>query len=282
GFPLLKKYGARAVLFAIPGLTRDGGPRSVGNGPAGAEDEDVVNWSELTIMHESGHLDVQSHSLYHAQVPCSPKVVGFLGPGVRVRPFDSIPVPRGFEDLPVRPRRAECYGLPIFEGSPLFAGGKRFVPPPAFVEACTAAYRSAERRFDSGRPDRFLRRIGWPVERLAAEGRYAPVEGEIRESLRRSKEMIESRLPGKKVRHFCFPYGLFCPAAVAELDPAGYSTAFLSYLKGRAENRPGDDPYAIVRVKNDYLPRLPGRGRLSLGRIIGMKMMRRLKGKTGY
>lgn len=280
GLPLLRKYGARAVLFVIPGLTPDGPVRPSGGDCEETEegDDEIVNWSELEIMHQSGLVDVQSHSLYHNQVPRSPKVAGFLGPETRIRPFDSIPVPYGRENLPALLRREDLHGLPIFEGSSLFAGGSRYVPPPGFLEACTAAYR-AEGRLDSGR---VLRRIGWPVERLAAEGRYAPVEGEIRESLRKSKEMIESRLQGKKVRHFCFPYGIFCSAAVAELDPAGYSTAFLSYLRGRAENRPGDDPYSIVRVKNDYVLRLPGRGRRPLVSIMAMKAARRLKGETGY
>jgi peptidoglycan/xylan/chitin deacetylase (PgdA/CDA1 family) len=285
GFPLLRKYGARAVLFVIPGLTPDGPVRPHGSdrSEAGGRDDEIVNWSELEIMHLSGLVDVQSHSLYHNQVPRSPKVVGFLGSGTRIRPFDSIPVPHGYEDLPALPRREDLQGLPIFEGSSLFAGGSRYVPPGGFVEACLERASSLAEDGPGGEPaDRVLERFGWPVERLAAEGSYTPVEGEIRDSLAKSRAVIESRLPGKKVRHFCFPYGTYSAGAVAELGPAGYSSGFLSYVRGRGENGPGTDPRGLVRVKNDYLLRLPGKGRRPLVSIIAMKAARRLKGETGY
>lgn len=282
GYPLLKKYGARAVVFVIPGLTPDAPPRELSGKSRGDGDDEIVNWSEIRIMHKSGHVDVQSHSLYHVQVPRSPKVVSLLDSFETVRAFDSVPAPVGFEDLPIRAHREDLLGFPVFDGSSLFLGGERFVPPEEFIEACVKGWRRDEDRAHGEGVESFLRRIAWPPERIAGEGRYALVEPEIEHSLRRSRHIIEERLPGKAVRHFCFPYGLFCAASIAEVKRAGYNSAFLSYVRGQDENRPGGDPFSIVRLKNDYLPRLPGRGRRSLWAILGMKLARRLRGETGY
>jgi hypothetical protein len=40
-------------------------------------------------------------------------------------------------------------------------------------------------------------------------------------------------------------------------------------------NRPGNDPYFIPRLKDDYIMRLPGKGRQSLSELFLMKIRRR-------
>ncbi len=285
GYPLLKKYGARAVVFVIPGLTAVAPPRESSGKSLADGDDEIVNWSEIRLMHESGHVDIQSHSLLHAQVPTCGRVVGFLGPSVRIRAFDSIPAPKGYEFLAVQPDREVFAGFPIFEGRSLFEARSRYVPPEGFLEDCVSAFRSGALSGNcAGQREisRFLDGIGWGPARLVADGRYEPLLSEVRESLIRSREMIEERLPGKKVRHFCFPYGAYSDEAVAAVKGAGYSSAYLSYVQGKGENRPGDSPYAIVRLKNDYLLRLPGAGRKSLASVIGLKLARRLRGESGY
>lgn len=108
-------------------------------------------------------------------------------------------------------------------------------------------------------------------------------EGDIplmREELMESKAAIERNLPGHAVHSLCYPMGLGSDEAARLSKEAGYRMNFWSVRSDRTLNRPNDDPYFIVRVKHDYIFRLPGRGRRSIISLAGMKIVRRLKGQT--
>jgi peptidoglycan/xylan/chitin deacetylase (PgdA/CDA1 family) len=102
----------------------------------------------------------------------------------------------------------------------------------------------------------------------------------IENELRESKRLIEAFLPGHRVDHLCYPYGLGSPEAVEISRKVGYLTNFWSALPGGFLNTPKKNPYYVVRVKHDYIFRLPGKGRKSFFFIFRMKVFRRLKGKA--
>lgn len=70
-FPLLKKYGFRAVAFVAP-FFHDRVPRRMDHARA-------CTWDELGEMHETGVIDVQSHTLEHRLLRRWPEPVPISG-----------------------------------------------------------------------------------------------------------------------------------------------------------------------------------------------------------
>lgn len=85
------------------------------------------------------------------------------------------------------------------------------------------------------------------------------------EDYRRARQLIEEHL-GKPVRHLCYPDYDGTEESIAASKAAGYVSNFWGVLPRRT-NRPGDDPFRIVRVSSEYLRSLPGKGRRSAWRI---------------
>jgi len=102
------------------------------------------------------------------------------------------------------------------------------------------------------------------------------------DDLRHARRLIEQRLPGRRVRHLCYPYTIGSELAIQASKEAGYRTNFWGVLPDRRTNRPGQDPYRCPRLKSDYVFRLPGRGRRPLGSIFLSKLKRRLSGRPVY
>jgi Polysaccharide deacetylase. len=75
--PLLQQYGLRAITYAIPArITENGGH---GSSP-------FVTWGELSAIHASGAIDVQSHTDSHSRIFASPDVEDFVQPGYESTP----------------------------------------------------------------------------------------------------------------------------------------------------------------------------------------------------
>lgn len=82
-----------------------------------------------------------------------------------------------------------------------------------------------------------------------------------------SKREIEARLPGKTIRHFCFPWSRGSRLAVRLSAEAGYVTnAWGSLMPDFAAD--GDAPIPVERLPYCYIWRLPGKGRRSLEQVL--------------
>jgi hypothetical protein len=57
---------------------------------------------------------------------------------------------------------------------------------------------------------------------------------------------------------------------------------FWGLRSDRIDNRPHEDLRRIVRIKGDFMQRLPGRGRRGLLSIYGRKVLRRVSGRRPY
>lgn len=93
-------------------------------------------------------------------------------------------------------------------------------------------------------------------------------EYSMREDFRLAKALIELRL-GKTVRHLCFPCYDGTTEAVDAAMSVGYESFWWGVLPRVPYNRPGENAaHHIVRVSEEFLRRLPGDGRVSLGIIL--------------
>ena len=296
GYPLLRRYGFTATIFVIPGYVPPGDAPSpnlddvwagrVAGGDLTLRDPELMNWHELRAMQQSGVVDCQSHTCYHHRVPTRPELEGFVGPTTRDAYFD-VSVPAGQEWRLAAAGVPGGFGMPLFPAAPLMLGQPRYHPAPAVVDACVglvqgeggapffrapdalsrlrAAYEAAIRAHGPGRLEE-------PGETLAA----------MREDLAHSRRAIEAELGGKPCRQLCFPYTEGSEAALELAAAVGYDAAYWGILPDRTGNRPGDDPLRIVRLKHDYIHRLPGTGRQSLARIMLDKVRRRAAGRPIY
>jgi hypothetical protein len=105
----------------------------------------------------------------------------------------------------------------------------------------------------------------------------------ITEDLSCARDALVERMGAVECgRYFCVPYASGGDATVVAARDAGIRGVFWGVDARRRTNRPLDDPFRVVRVKNDFVPRLPGRNRSSLAAIYLSKLARRLRGEAPY
>jgi peptidoglycan/xylan/chitin deacetylase (PgdA/CDA1 family) len=100
--------------------------------------------------------------------------------------------------------------------------------------------------------------------------RAAPLP--LEEDLRRAKALLESRLPGKVVRHLAFPAYDGTPEAVAAAVRCGYEACHWGIIPGQPTNSTGTSPLRISRVSYEFLRRLPGDGRVSFAGLVTYRL----------
>ena len=299
-YPLLKKYGLRATVFLIPGFVREASSlrpnlEDLWAGRCRPDDlrrdrvdgDPLVNWAEATAMHQDGVIDMQSHTTYHHHLFTGKRIVDFCRPDRDGMIYD-LPMSPGWEQRILDGGPEALWGMPIYEHAALMAGRPRYIDDPEVAEGCIRKVAG------SGGID-FFRRPSWRRElmdfcrevrnRGRSTDRFQSRQeliSAIREDLERSRRSIEDHLDSYRVRHLCYPYGVGSDLSVRLSRESGYVSNFWSIRRDRRTNRPGDDPFAIVRLKADYIFRLPGRGRRSLLSVLAAKVRRRLSRSLDY
>ncbi|MEW6363033.1 MAG: polysaccharide deacetylase family protein [Acidobacteriota bacterium] len=286
-YPLLQKYGCTAVCFLIPGLIEEAAPyqsnlRDCWAGRATIEEiaaresgpAPLCTWAEVREMHDAGVIDFQSHSLHHQKVFVSDKIEDFVHPSFEAHKLNfNVPVSMtgGEEEWS---RRLQL-GMPLYEHAPRYAGRRRYHDDEALRRECVEYVRARGGESFFGRRSWRRELAGFVHDFRARNGSrgFYEREDEMRENVRNdmadAKRTIESHLPGKTVRHLCFPWFAGSELAVSLSKEAGYLSNLWGVLPGRRTNRRGDDPYHIVRLLfGEYIFRLPGAGRMSLLRIM--------------
>ena len=260
--PLLRRYGFRAVTFAIPARIRD----AAGTRPAMDESEspsppcvdEFVTWPELRAMHASGVVDVQCHTYSHSSIFCGDSPVGFVTPGYGARHPLSRPL-----------ISAECGGAylePTALGAPLYlqrsrmSDAVRYFDDPAARERCEAHVRAR------GGEAAFLK-SGWQRELRALAGATGHRETDddrhraICTELDAGRAMLCDRLRTRSVRYLCFPWGVAGVTAREAAKANGFRTAFSERLFGLRAVKWGDDPWRLMRLNGKFVTRLPRRKR---------------------
>jgi glycosyltransferase involved in cell wall biosynthesis/peptidoglycan/xylan/chitin deacetylase (PgdA/CDA1 family) len=92
--------------------------------------------------------------------------------------------------------------------------------------------------------------------------------------LEASRVMIETRLPGARVTQLAFPMYIGTAEAVATARKLGFTVCHWGLLSGRPLNRPGDSPFYISRMSDEFLQRLPGEGRIGVLALIRERLHR--------
>ena len=248
GHPILKSLGLRATAFLVTSAVHDSAEvsKTIGDVPASehwplvSRDESVerpfVTWGEVRAMGDV--IDLESHTHLHARIPVHPEAAGVMTEAMRTG--------YGVFDCPFVWRDgAQVRGQDIPLGTPLPASLPRLSGRPA--------YRLIDQRYET--------------------------EAELREAMRfdlgEARRLILENT-GVESTAICYPWHAFSDAAARIAAEVGYVAGFAGKAKAApAISRAGSDRFAIARVGEDYVERLPGRGRRSLLSVLREKLRRR-------
>jgi hypothetical protein len=300
GFPLIKKYDAKIVIFLSPGRIkyRDRYRPNLDDLACGKwkkedvterdkSDQPLLFWEEIAEMHESGLVDFQSHSFSHGLVHKSLGVADFVHPQLILR-CSFLELPCLQPEEPDLSPPASRLGEPLFKSAPRLSDTPRIFIDERIRESCMDYVRAYghEEFFKSPNWRRellsIMKRINIKsAQRFRTETREEQVRA-IRFDLAEAKRRIEEMLPGKTVRHLCYPWHAAGRIAAFESVQAGYATNFWGKIGGRYSSPIPGNPLRIARVGGDFFFRLPGTGRAPFLGIIAGKAARRAREGSPY
>jgi len=262
--PALRTFDARATLFV---------PSYWVQPPAITGSHLFMSWQQVRECAESGHVDVQSHAHRHTLVVTSNQLVGFATPRTLAR-YD-------IYDWPMRHTATgdrlgpPALGTPIYRAAPLLSAHQRFLESPALTSACTHLV------LESGGPA-FFQLSNWSERLLRLyRSRACVLRGEIMSSAELtalvSSEFELSRAEfvtnlGYGPGAIAYPWMLGSRESLVLARRCGLRHAFGVALDYRQARR-RDLPLRVFgRLRSDWLPLLPGRGRASFLSIASRKL----------
>lgn len=263
-YPLLKKYGFRAVAFVIPG--RIGYRRKyypnledVWAGRAPLEevtnreysDQPMVTWEEVEEMHNGGVIDFQSHTLYHTRILTSPRIIDFINPTSPVG-FDNDNMPLIRENGVDLVHSGKILGTPIYTFAPRMSASRRYFDDENLRQACIryVADHGGEAFFRGDWKSALDEVVTRYCKGSHLSGRYETDQeraAAIFESLYTSKKLIKEHLPNKVVRHLAYPWSQGSDLVQELSKEAGYVTNFWGMLPKESHDESVRDPFRIVR-----------------------------------
>lgn len=179
------------------------------------------------------------------------RAVAFIAPGLHAEEADGpadVARPMTWDEI----RRIDATGLVDFQSHTLES---RFVP--RWPEP--AALAGVDPRIENPR-------------------RGAPRS--LREDLAASVELLERKLPGRRVRHLAFPIYVGSDAAIEACRELGFVGCYWGLQPGRALNRRGESSFQVSRLSDEFLRRLPGRGRASWSDLVAERVRRIRAGRA--
>jgi hypothetical protein len=290
-FPLLKEYGFKATAFIIPGYIK--GSHQIHHIPNKDDNlfkpipYSMINWQQAQEMQDSGVVDIQSHTLYHQSHFIGEGIVDFFSAAERHT--------SQWLELPVwRWKGEDKEGHIPPPGLPLYKTAARMSGKPRYFEDEELSYRCVEyvRQSDGvnyfklkGRKRGLAFVVNDYKKKKSSKGRFELPEETIhavRNDLLRSKVLIEEHIPGHRVTFLAYPWGIGSQLAVEQSKKIGFKGNFWTIGPKKQANCIGGSPFFINRIKDDYIFRLPGKGRKSLWEIFKMKLARRMSGEDIY
>jgi peptidoglycan/xylan/chitin deacetylase (PgdA/CDA1 family) len=262
--PVLRTFDARATLFVPSYWAR---PASVtGSGL-------FMSWDQVRACAESGHVDVQSHAHRHALVATSDQLVGFATPHL-IRRYDVY-------DWPMRNSATgerlgpPASGTPIYRATPLLSAKQRYLESPGLTEACTQWV------LESG-GDAFFGLANWAARlHRFFRCRSQVLRGELMteqdfsrllsSEFELARQEFQAHL-GYAPTSIAYPWMLGSHRSLELARRHGFRTAFGVAVDYRRASR-GRLPLQVFgRLRSDWLPLLPGRGRASFLSIAARKL----------
>lgn len=266
-YPLLRSYGFHAVAYIVPVFIRQK-----------PESATWLSWPEVVEMEQSGAFEFESHTARHDRIFVAPNLVDFFHPSYENNQM-GLNVP--WIDDDGRYTNRLRWGTPIYANASRFAGKLRFLDDITVRRACVEWV-------DLHGSENFFKKPSWRSELTKRYFRTARKQTEIRyesdqdrqkailTDLVDARQTLEEKL-GRTVRHLCYPWGSGSELAVSLSRKAGYWSNFWVVHKDRNINRPGDYPFYVPRLKDDYILRLPGERRKSLAEVFLIKLCRRAR-----
>ena len=278
-YPLLKKFGFQAMLFVIPGLV----PEDTQHYPnledvwEGRADVKVIHqresvqplctWLELQAMHESGIVDIQSHSLTHSRIFVGPEVVDFLHPDFDADFYGNVNIPVTQSDSSFIPVRARQFGQPVYQSASRLSGRPRYLEVVELSEKMIAYVNSSggAKFFEKRRWRKELTRLFRRLKKMShKKDTFEPPEDmelAIHREMKEAKVLLEQKMSGKIVQHFCFPWYEGSGLSNAIAFGVGYKVAYygVDALPWQEKSDEGA-PWVVSRLSEEFLPCLPGIG----------------------
>jgi hypothetical protein len=249
--PLLKQYGVKAVLFAIPGRLRDSGA-----------DQPFVTWSQLREMHASGVWDIQSHTRTHAMIFTGAEAIGFVTPDYVREPLLSRPLATIDGRATFLP--PEALGTPLYLRRSRMTDGRRYLSDERVGARCRehVARSGGARFFDRPAWRQELEAIAadrsTDVDAFESDAAHADA---IRTELAEGRALLNEQLGSTTVRHIALPWGIAGETTRRALAATGHEIAFTERPLRSRVVRAGDDRYELMRLNGKFLTCVPGRGR---------------------
>ncbi len=293
-YPLLEKYQMNATVFVIPGLTEEGSLRinlkNSWNNNCKIEDvykidpDDITlcNWAEISEMYNSGFIDIESHTLFHREIFTSTQIIDYISEDMEFIPYNFNGSPYyTYESIGKQLHVSEFSGLPIFESAPIMFAGPKLEVSEEFKLKCKEIYKNAlEKKED------WKNQINNFVAQESNNKKYFEFKNtsttDTLEDLKIAREEIQKHLDSNAGNHLCLPWTKGNKNTIELCKELNIKSCFWGILDDKKINIPGDDPYYVSRIKNDFILRLPGDGRESLFSIYKYKIKRRLSGEKVY
>ena len=295
GYPLLKKYNMKATLFIIPGRIADSeiarkNLNDVWNrkfefrelSDTDELDLDYCNWNEIKKMKSSNLIDIENHSLFHKPVFTETKIIDIIDSETKLSLLASY-----FSDNDIDKKiiKEEYIGLPIFKYSSLMEGKSSFTISNKLKKYFREQYEIQKNLGKSKQQILKIFNKNFDKNNFLSEIQYIKDEvpkNLIRDDIKKASSIIMNKIGDDSGTHFCLPYTLGSDITIDVLKEIGIKTCFWGVLENKKMNKPGDDPYYNCRIKDDFIFRLPGKGRKSLPSIYGGKIRRRLSGERVF
>jgi peptidoglycan/xylan/chitin deacetylase (PgdA/CDA1 family) len=264
-YPKLMEYGFHAVGFLVPTFIEEHPGPGV-----------WLSWLEVLEMENCGVMSFESHSTHHDRIFISPQLVDFYHPEYNDNLLE-IDVPWISDGSKYTNHLS--LGTPIYAHAPRLAGFRRYIDDENVRLACTnlVLEEGAQNFFrQSGWRKKLVNQYKKTVSRITSHKFETDLQQRdaIFDDLLKAKQLLSKKLD-RQVQHLCYPWGVGSKVAVRLSQEAGYISNFWVVTHQRNINRPGNDPYFIPRLKDDYIMRLPGKGRQSLSELFLMKIRRR-------
>lgn len=291
-YPLLKKYEMYATVFVIPGITQEGilirnTLEDFWNHKCSLKeiydedesDDTLCNWREIKKMYSSGFVNIESHTLFHREVFRNFNIIDYIVPN------DSF-IPYNFKGSPYYSNEnagktispSDYIGLPLFESAPLMLAGPKLNISTEFIVKCKEIYLDASKNNGDWKSS-----IKGIVNEESSRKKYFSLEPyskeDVLQDLKISRELIQKNLDHYAGNHLCLPWTKGNDYTINICKDLEIKSCFWGILESKKINKPGDDPYYISRIKNDFIFRLPGKNRKSLFSIYSYKAKRRLSGE---
>lgn len=281
-YPLLEKYGHKAIVFAIPGLT----PEDETDYPnlnhywenkyckdnllSRKTKQPLCTWKELEKISKSECIDVQCHSLTHSKINTSNKLIDFIHPKFDTYFYGNITIPISVHDNPNQPSRK------VELASPLFQNHTRMMCKNRFYENPNLLRHMQDFVEHNGGNDFFAKKVWrkqlvnhfnkWDKNKLGNFEDNKDMLVAVTHEFRESKKILENRL-NKAITHFCYPWFESSFQADQLAKQEGYDNLYYSMKLPSLEASNDKSIKRHTRLSEQYLFRLPGEGRQSFNSI---------------